>query len=191
MNTTERCAEIYARNQSINEVVAETGLPWHVAYIYLKKAKALNIETRLVSGSANDRMGAWYESEFRRLVPSARSQNDVKAQNSIDYLVGAAKIEIKSSSLYTHGGGTQHWKFRVFCSKTRTRNADYYVCFGRLDAENLKNYALFIFPAELLTGGNVTVRLDGNNYWSQFKIEPDDVQAFFDTLAEVEQCRTL
>lgn len=186
MTTTERCVEIYGRTQDIGAVVAETGLPWHVAYIHLKKAKALNVEARMVSGSANDRMGAFYESEFRRLVPSARSQNDVKAQNSVDYIVGTAKVEIKSSSLYAHGGGTKHWKFRVFTTKTRTRHADYYVCFGRADADDMKNYQVFLFPSEILTGGNVTVRLDGNNYWSQFKIAPDDLQAFFDTLAEVE-----
>jgi hypothetical protein len=186
MNQTEKCVEIYRRNQDIGEVASETGLPWHIAYIHLKRAKVLNIETRLVSGAPNDQMGAWYEREFRRLVPSARSQNDVKAQNKVDYLVGAAKVEIKSSSLYTHGGGMQHWKFRVFSPRTRLRNADYYVCFGRLDTKDLNNYAVFLFPAEVLTVGNVTVRLDGQNLWSQFKIETGELQPFFDTLESFE-----
>lgn len=183
---TEKCVEIYSRTQDVGAVARETNLLWHIAYIHLKKAKVLNVETRIVSGSPNDRMGAWYEREFARIVPSARSANDRKPQNSFDYLVGEAKVEIKSSSLYEYEKDAPHWKFCVYSRRTKIRTADYYVCFGRQDKTDLNRYIIFLFPAEVLTTGNVTVRLDGRNNWSQFQIEPDDLQAFFDTLAEVE-----
>lgn len=186
MTTTEKCVEIYQQKQMIHHVAQETGLPWHVVYQHLKKAGVLSVETRMVSGSHTDRMGAFYEAEFLKLVPSAQCQNDKQRQYEFDFLVGEAKVEIKSSSSYIAPSGRKHWKFRVFTRGSKTRTADFYVCFGRNDNDDDKNYSVFCFPSEFLHGANVNVSLDGGNEWAQFKIEPDDLQAFFDTITEVE-----
>lgn len=184
-NKTDKYIEIYQQRNLINQVAAETGTPWHETYLHLKKTGAIKLETRMLTGRQTDRMGAFYEFEFRKLVPAAVSQNDICYQSEIDFLVKDFKIEVKSSSLYTHAGGTEHWKFRVFSRRTYTRAADFYVCFGRLDKEDLNNYAIYLFPVEVLTTGNITVRPDGNNHWSGFKISPEDLRTFFDKLSEV------
>lgn len=183
-DVSDKFIRIYKEKGLINQVSVETGTAWHQVYVHLKKAGAISIETRMVAGCETDRMGAYYENEFRKLVPSAVSQNDREYNAEIDFIVKNFKIEVKSSSLYSHAGGTKHWKFRVFSRRTRTRVSDFYVCFGRLDAEDMGNYAVYLFPAEILTTGNVTVRPDGKNYWSQFQIEPTELRPFFDSLAD-------
>lgn len=179
---SDKFIEIYQEKNLITQVATETGIAWHQVYSHLRKAGAISIETRMVAGSSTERMGAFYENEFRKLVPSAVSQNDFEHQAEVDFVVGKFKVEVKSSSLYRHAGGTEHWKFRVFSRRTRSRASDFYVCFGRLDDKDMNNYAVYLFPAEILTTGNVTVRPDGKNYWSQFRIKPSDLRPFFDGL---------
>lgn len=181
MNQQDKCVEVYKQKLLIHDVAADTGLPWHVVYRHLKKAGALDIQARMVVGSNTDRMGAFYENEFQKLVPEAKCQNDKKRKYLFDFLVGDAKVEIKSSSLYCDPSGRKHWKFQVMTRRTKTRNADYYVCFGRNDNENPDNYTIFCFPVEFLRGGNVNVSLDARNEWAKFKIEPEYLSGFFES----------
>ncbi|MGC2239163.1 MAG: hypothetical protein WA584_23610 [Pyrinomonadaceae bacterium] len=178
----EQCVEIYRQKLMIHQVAEETGLPWHVVYRHLKNAGILNIETRLVAGSATDRMGAFYENEFRALVPAAKCENDRKKQFEYDFLVGKAKVEIKSSSLHHHKN-RRYWKFQVYTRSTRMRTADYYVCFGKNPGENPKDYVIFCFPAEFLRGGSVNVSPDVKSEWTEFRINPSDLSAMFEEIA--------
>lgn len=179
---TEKCAEIYRRGNDINAVALETGLPWHIAYVHLKNAGVLNIETRMVNGGANDRMGAFYESEFQRLVPAAKCRNDFRRQANYDFTVGGLKIEVKSSSLYTAPSGRKHWKFQVMTRKQRLRTADFYVGFGRNRNDDFKDYSIFLYPAEVLRGGNVNVGADGSGEWARYRVSPPHLTEFFDFL---------
>ena len=183
MDRTQEICDIYRQKLLIHEVAAETGMPWHDVYRHLKNAGVLNIETRLVSGSTTDRMGAFYEKEFSLLVSDAKCQNDITKQFEYDFLVGSAKVEVKSSSRHNYKNRS-YWKFQVYTRSTRRRHADFYVCFGSLDQADLKKYKIFCFPSELLRGGSVNVNTSLSGEWAKFIISPDELTKMFSLIAK-------
>lgn len=184
MSNQDKVVEVYKQKLLIHEVAKEMDMPWHVVYRHLKKSGVLDIETRMVSGSVTDRMGAFYENEFRRLVPLAECQNDKRKQFEIDFTVGNAKIDVKSSTLHERGKGRPYWKFEVGKRQSRERVADYYVCFGKNPGEDPRDYVIFCFPFELLRGLSVSVvPSNPKNEWMPYKISPENLTAMFAEIA--------
>lgn len=185
--------EAYLECQDMAAAAQRAGLNMLVAFKILKMSGAMLVSDRLKYGSTGSKMGAMAKIEFSKLVPRARQMNSNSKQHpSFDFLVDGKRVDIKASSLRKsrQGHGAQ-WTFPLIRSYHQGYGADFYILFCALVGQKLKDgYDLYVVPVELLGADEAAVKkcitISASNkdgHWlSDFKIEPSELNSFFDDI---------
>lgn len=179
---TEACIAAYSHLKNLKLVGLETGIPWQSVYVYLKRAGVAVTGDKSRYGSNKDRFAACGEQEFQRLVPAAINLNRETFQSKIDFRVGSLNIDVKASLAHFSNARSQARRW-AFSMKKQEMLADFIVCFG---FHNETTYALFLLPGEVIRKyQTISIPLSGNSKWLDYKIEPEELAPFFNSLMTV------
>ncbi len=180
MDTQQKCAEAYAKHKNLRVVADELGMPWQSVYVHLRKAGVAVTGDKARYGSDKDRLAAKAEQEFQRLVPFAVNQNSLTYQAKMDFMVNGFSVDVKASKLnkaYSHSEA-RRWAFSM---KRQETVADFIVCFGFSD----EGYVVFLIPGELIRKyQSLSITPRGGGKWASFKVAPNELSAFFMSLAD-------
>jgi hypothetical protein len=91
--------EVYAyrKHKNLKLAASELGIAWQTLYVRLKQVNEPVTGDKLRYGNDRDKLAAFAESEFLRLVPSAVNANDFRFQAKYDFNVGDYKVDVKAS----------------------------------------------------------------------------------------------
>jgi len=176
-------AEVYNRHKNLKLAAAELGIKWQTLYLKLRELNIPVTGDKARYGSDKDRLAARAEMEFRRLVPFAVNQNEIKFQSKFDFLVGAEKIDIKASTLKPGSARfpALRWAFSV---KKQEFCADFIVCFGMIE----DSHKIFLIPGECVRNyQTISISQNGKSKWLQYEISPNELAEFFIDLAKTWQ----
>ena len=168
----------YSKHKNLKLAAAELGMKWQTLYVQLRKLNIPVTGDKSRYGSDTDRLAAKAELEFKRLVPFAVNQNEVKFQSKFDFLVGSEKVDIKVSNLNRSCARLQRlrWAFSV---KKQEFCANFIVCFGMTD----DGYKIFLIPGECVKAyQSISISQNGKSKWLQYEILPEDLTIFFKDL---------
>jgi hypothetical protein len=170
----------YDKHKNLKLAAGELGVKWQALYVKLRKQGVNVIGDKSRYGTDKDRLAAHAEMEFKRLVPFAVDQNNIKFQSKFDFIVGNEKVDIKASK--AHQGSRAFKALRwAFSVKKQEFCADFIVCFGFTD----EGYRIFLIPGELIRNyQTISISQNGNSKWLQYEIEPDDLEPFFKELSD-------
>jgi len=167
--------EVYEKHQNLKLAADELGVKWQTLYVQLKKQGVPITGDKSRYGSDKDRLAAMAELEFKRLVPFAINQNEVKFQSKLDFIVGNHGVDIKASKLNqgSKNFAALRWSFSV---KKQEFCADFVVCFAMLEA----GYRIFLIPGEMVRHyQTISISEKGKSKWLQFEISSSDLYEFF------------
>jgi hypothetical protein len=172
--------EVYEKHKNLKLAANELGMKWQTLYVQLRNIGVPVTGDKSRYGSDKDRMAAMAELEFRRLVPFAVCQNDIKFQSKFDFLVSGEKIDVKASKL--NRGCVRfpalRWAFSV---KKQEFCADFIVCFAMLD----EGYRILLIPGELVRKySSISISQNGRSKWLQYEVEPHELAEFFSELSK-------
>lgn len=170
-------AKAYAKHKNLKLAAQELGMVWQTLYVRLKKQGIPVTGDKSRYGSDKDRLAAFGEQEFIKLVPFAEDQNSKKFQSKFDYLACNQKIDIKTSSLKQGNPrfASRRWAFSV---KKQEFCADFVVCFAITDED--KNYRVFLIPGELVRNyQTVSISENGKSKWLDYEVKPNELSDFF------------
>ncbi len=168
----------YEKHKNLKLAADELGMKWQSLYLELRKLGVAVTGDKTRYGSDKDRLASWAESEFVRLVPHAKSQNDLQYQAKVDFKVGEEAVDVKCSTLKqsSKNFASRRWAFSV---KKQELSSTFFVCFGKLD----DGYKIFMIPTEIARHyQTVSIAETGNSKWSQFEVTPQDLSDFFKQL---------
>lgn len=172
---------VYSKHQNLKLAAIELGMKWQTLYVKLRELKIPVTGDKARYGSDKDRLAARAELEFKRLIPFAANQNELKFQSKFDFLVGSEKVDIKASSLKPGCARfpALRWAFSV---KKQEFCADFIVCFGMID----NGYKIFLIPGECVrTYQTISISQNGKSKWLQYEISPEDLTIFFNDLTGI------
>jgi len=171
----------YEKHKNLKAAALELGIGWQNLYLKLRKAGVQITGDKSRYGSDKDRLAAFAESQFRRIVPFAVSQNDLQWQSRVDFLVGTYKVDIKAAR--AHRGSQKfsatRWMFSV---KKQEFCADFIVCFALPDNYQHK---IFLLPCELVSKYqtvSIPTAHDSKSKWLQYEVSEDGLRGFFEDL---------
>lgn len=173
-------AVAYRKHLNLKLAVEELGIKWQTLYVRLRNQGIPVTGDKQRYGSDKDRLAARAELEFKKLVPFASDQNQVKFQSKFDYLVGVEKVDIKAATLKKGSKKLEakRWSFSV---KKQEFCADFIVCF----AFNENSYRVFLIPGELIRNyKTISISENGNSKWLQYEVSPDEIGEFFTDITQ-------
>lgn len=170
----------YAKHMNLKLAADELGMKWQNLYVKLRKLGVAVTGDKARYGSDKDRLAAFAELEFRRIVPFAQCQNEIKYQSKFDFLVGSEKIDIKAANLKQgcKKFAARRWAFSV---KKQEFCADFIVCFAMHDS----GYRIFLIPGELVRNyQTISIAEDkaSKGKWLQYEISQSELTEFFKEL---------
>lgn len=176
----QRCVEAYRQHQNLKVAAQHVGIPWQTVYVHLRKAGEPVVGNKSEYGSEKDKLAAYGERCFDRLVPEAENQNRKKFQSKIDFLVNGYGVEIKTSRPRL-GHKSSSFKRWAFSMKKQEMIADFVVCMCMDDSPTLVKCLLI--PGEIVRHyQNISVSMRGNTKWHEYEVEPESLRQFFLTL---------
>lgn len=173
-------SEAYAKHKNLKIAAAELGMPWQTLYVRLKSEGVSVTGDRLRYGSDRDRLGAFAEAEFKRLVPLATDMNEAEFRAKHDFEVSGIKVDVKTSvpRQLNKKYPAKSWSFSF---KKQSLTCDFICCFC-LDEERAVQRVLVI-PKEFFHGlQTVSVSCAGGSKWLDYEIPADQLAEFFASL---------
>lgn len=173
---------VYNKHKNLKLAAIELGMKWQTLYVQLRNLGIPVTGDKSRYGSDKDRLAAFAELEFKKLVPFAEDQNRIKFQSKFDFLVGKEKVDIKASNEKQgcKNFAAKRWSFSV---KKQEFCADFIVCFAI--TENA--YKVFLLPGELIRTYqtiSISTSPDSKSKWLQYEVTPMELsQFFFDIMA--------
>ncbi len=174
-------AESYSRHMNLKIAADEIGIPWQTLYVKLKRQGVAVCGDKSRYGTDRDKLGALAEGWFEKLVPKAENQNKFSFQPKVDFLVSAAKVDVKASrkSPKSKKSTALSWAFSL---KKQSLTADFMCCFCCDEDKRIEH--VLLLPIELVEGKQtITVSCTGASKWFDYKIEPYELAEFFDSIA--------
>ncbi|MDR2733395.1 MAG: hypothetical protein LBC99_01980 [Spirochaetota bacterium] len=183
MYSREGVLRAYAELGALREACERTGCPPYIAYIWLKKARALKPDEATRYGTDGAKLGALAEKEFQRLVPEAMSANGQLQKNcpSFDFDIRGITVDVKYSSITSRGA----WQFVT--AKHKELKPDFFAVFCALTEKGLDGgYRLFLIPAEFTDNTMKICFTPGNekNPVFDYEVEPRNLAKTFALMAE-------
>ena len=173
--------EAYRKHRNLKLAAKELNIPWQTLYVHLKKANEPVIGDKLRYGSHRDKIGAFGEAEFRRLVPFAIDRNSFAHQAKYDFDVLGLKVDVKAGNLRQLNQRYPH-KSWSFSFKRQALICDFICCFCMGDDRSIVH--VLLVPSELFKDlQTVSVTQTGASKWMDYKIEPEELVKFFSDLA--------
>lgn len=175
-------SQAHAKHKNLKLAASELGVPWQTLYVWLKKEGIKVTGDKLRYGSDRDRLAAFAEDLFKRLVPWAVSRNDLKYQAKWDFDVGSLKVDVKSSMPRQLNKKYQakSWSFSI---KKQALVCDFICCFCLSEDKSLRH--VLVVPKEFFDGlQTISVSCDGASKWLDYSIQEDQVSSFFSSLQE-------
>lgn len=173
---------VYEKHKNLKIAANELGVKWQSLYVRLKKAGVPVVGDKARYGCDKDRLANKAESIFQSLVPNAISQNDIKFQSKVDFMVGDKKIDVKCSNL-NQGLKSSPLKRWAFSVKKQEFIADFLVCFAFIGS--VDSYKLLLIPGELIRKyQSISISENLNSKWLDYQIDPDEINDFFVDLNE-------
>jgi len=172
--------QAYQKHKNLKLAAEELGIKWQSLYVQLRKAGIPVTGDKARYGSDKDRLAARAELEFERLVPFAVDQNLIKFQSKFDFLVGAEKVDIKSSGL-NQGCKKLPAKRWAFSVKKQEFCADFIVCFAMQDDD----YRIFLIPGELVRNYqtiSIAENKSSKSKWLQYEVSKSELTEFFEEI---------
>lgn len=173
-------AQAYEKHKNLKIAAAELGIPWQTLYVRLKREGVAVSGDKARYGNDKDRLAAWAEAEFQRLVPMAVNMNDAEWQAKHDFEIAGVKVDVKSSmprQLNKRFPG-KSWSFSF---KKQSMTCDFICCFCLRDDRSLAH--LLVVPQEFFRGiQTVSVSCAGNSKWLDYAIPADQLSEFFSSL---------
>lgn len=170
----------YDKHKNLKLAANDLGIKWQTLYSRLKKQGVSVVGDKLRYGSDRDKLSALAECEFKRLVPSAKSMNDIKWQHKYDFSVNNHKIDVKCAMPKQgyHKYKSKRWAFSF---KKQSLVCDFICCFCMSEDKNLDK--ILLVPSEFFKGlQTVSVSCNGNSKWLDYQIDSDDLSDFFESL---------
>ncbi len=169
MDIEQRCVEKYREIRNLKLVGKALGIPWQKVYVNLRKCGEPVVGDKLKYGSETDRFAARAERKFSELVPFAVSQNEIKFQSKVDFMVGNQKVDVKAANLKLN-----RWAFSL---KKQESIADFFVCFAFCESGEFKT---LLIPGDICRN-HQTISLGNNNSskWWDYEVSPDELSEFF------------
>lgn len=120
MNKTEMCVAAYEKHKHLKLAGEEIGVPWQTVYVHLRLAGVPVVGDKSRYGSDSDRLAALSETEFAKLVPAARNQNDAIFQPKLDFFVHGYGVDVKASrhKRQSSKAKTLRWAFSLRAAGT-------------------------------------------------------------------------
>lgn len=181
MGTRDSLFEAYKKCNCLRQACAETGVKPYQAFIWLKKAKLLDIKEKGRYGTAGQRSGGDAEAEFQRLVPQSMPANKVLRDNNpvYDFDYKGQTIDVKYCSVNKWKNKGYHPCWRWELAKHKTNKPDFYAAFLATSPSGLlaDGYKLLLVPHDLFDGrARLSVRPDDpdNELWD-FRVEPNEL----------------
>lgn len=169
--------EAYRKYRNLKVAAMELNIPWQTLYVHLKKANEPVIGDKLRYGSHRDKIGAFGEAEFRRLVPFATDRNNSGYQAKYDFDVCGLKVDVKTGNLRQLNKRYPH-KSWSFSFKRQALICDFICCFCIEDDKSIAH--VLLVPSELFKDlQTVSVSKNGASKWMDYKIEQEDLAKFF------------
>lgn len=167
----------YAKHMNLKLAADELGMKWQNLYVKLRKLGVSVTGDKARYGSDKDRLAAFAEMEFKRLVPFSVNQNEIIFQSKFDFMVGAEKVDIKAAKLAQgcKRFSAKRWAFSV---KKQEFCADFIVCFAMTD----EAYRIFLIPGELVRNYqtiSIAESEKSKSKWLQYEITQADLSEFF------------
>ena len=175
----ESIKSAYEKHRNLKIAADELGIKWQRLYVMLRSAGIPVTGDKARYGSSKDRMAARAELEFSRLVPSAISQNAIKFQAEVDFLVGSEKVDVKASTLHrgSKNFAALRWAFSV---KKQEFCADFIVCFAITEG----GYRILMIPGEVVRKYmTISVSEKGKSKWLQYEVTQEELTQFFTELS--------
>jgi len=169
----------YAKYKNLKLAADDIGIPWSTLYYRLKKQGVKIIGDRLKYGSDRDKLGSLAESEFKRLVPSAVSMNEIKWQYKYDFTVNNQKVDVKCSKprILNRKYKSESWSFSF---KKQTLVCDFMCCFC-MDKNRVIKHILLV-PSEFFKGlQTVSVSCKGESKWLDYSVTGKELNDFFES----------
>lgn len=168
--------EVYRKHQHLKLAAEELGIPLPTLYWRLQKAGEPVIGNKSKYGSIKDKIGAYGESIFQKMIPHAKNQNKVAFQSKFDFLVNDHKVDVKSSMLRFSNkkAKTRRWAFSM---KRQESTADYIICLGFDDNKSLTKI-LFI-PGGIIRFYSTISLSESGGKWNDYTISEGDLIEFF------------
>ena len=178
MISDQQMIDAYEKHKNLKIAANELGLKWQSYYLSLRKLGVKVVGDKSRYGSETDRLAAKGEFLFKRLVPFAEDQNNLKFQSKVDFMVGPHSVDVKTSTL-KRGLSAGKGRF-AFSLKKQELVADFFVCFG-LDRD--RNVCLLI-PGEVARKyQSISLSVATKGKWWDYEVEPEDLASFFKELA--------
>ena len=179
----EKIRSTYVKHMNLKLAAQELGMKWQSLYVKLRKLGIPVVGDKLRYGSDKDRLAARAEIEFKRLVPFAESQNEIKFQSKFDFLVSGEKVDIKASRL---AQGCKKFKAKrwAFSVKKQEFCADFIVCFAMQN----DGFRIFLIPGVLVRNYqtiSIAENKKSKSKWLQYEISGIELTNFFEELAKL------
>ena len=186
MNKSTVCMESYARLKNLKLVEEEIGIKWQTVYWHLKKAGVPVTGDKKLYGSTTDKLARKIELEFKRAVPFALDNNELKFQAKIDFTVGDYSIDVKASIISSAGiqeSGKKYSSRWGYCISKQKNTADFFVLYALNKDESIKY--IFLIPKEIaITCTTISIPFSMKSKWSEYEVSEKDLLDFFTLVSE-------
>lgn len=175
--------EAYDKHKNLKLAADELGMQWQQLYVELKREGVAVTGDKLRYGSDRDKLAAKAESEFLRIIPSAKSMNDIEWQSKYDFEVGSMKVDVKASKprQLNKKYPAKSWSFSI---KKQRLVCDFIVCFCYNDDASIGQ--ILLVPSEFFSGlQTVSVSCDGHSKWLAYAVTEDGLKHFFASMLDV------
>lgn len=156
----ERCIAAYRNTRDIDAACAQARVHKITMFKILQYNRLLRPEDGTRYGSMGARLGASAELEFSRLVPAAKSMNDMVANNypGYDFHVHGWRVSVKAFSPLTIKGRIStraRWQAVMVKHESDRQTVDLFCIFlarekGKLIQDTI--YTTYLVPSQLLAG---------------------------------------
>lgn len=135
-------------------------------------------------GSVTDRIAVIGEQKFKKAVPIAIDNNDLKYQADIDFTIGNVTVDVKTSRIkrYQRVNGIRHSAPRWgYCINKQKDTADFFVLYALNDDNETEH--VFLMPNEIVTTvSTISIPETLASKWADYKIEESELLPFFQSL---------
>lgn len=173
-------SQAYEKHKNLKLAAAELGMPWQTLYVKLKEEGVQVTGDKLRYGSDRDRLAAFAEAEFRRLVPLATDMNSSSYQAKHDFEVSGVKVDVKASlpRQLNKKYPAKSWSFSF---KKQSLICDFICCFCMSEGRAVER--VLLVPKEFFQGlQTVSVSCEGQSKWLDYEVPGDQLAAFFAAL---------
>jgi hypothetical protein len=178
------CIEKYQDLRNLKLVGQALSIPWQTVYVHLKRAGVSVVGDKARYGSVSDRLAVLAEQSFKKSVPMAVDNNDLKFQATVDFYVGDCTIDVKASVLQESGRTISGKSFSsrwAYCISKQKDVADFFVLYAYIDENEKRNLKhVFLIPREMaINSSSISIPLTLKSKWADYEISESELLPFF------------